>query len=79
MKKCFSCLLPETHETIEFDNSGVCNICNQHKVKNEKIDWSEKKKELDCLIEDYRGKYDYSTYHRYEELINMFILRNKCY
>ena len=44
MKKCFNCLLPETHETIEFDDKNVCNICNQHKFKNEKIDWSKKKR-----------------------------------
>ena len=59
MKKCFNCLLPETHETIEFDDKNVCNICNQHKFKNEKIDWSKKKAELDDLIKNYRGKYDY--------------------
>ena len=59
MKKCFNCLLPETHETIEFDDKNVCNICNQHKFKNEKIDWSKKKGELDNLIKHYRGKYDY--------------------
>ena len=59
MKKCFNCLLPETHETIEFDDKNVCNICNQHKFKNEKIDWSKKRGELDNLIKNYRGKYDY--------------------
>ena len=42
-EKCFNCLLPETHETIEFDDKNVCNICNQHKFKNEKIDWSKKR------------------------------------
>jgi len=59
MKQCKKCLLPETHETIEFDNVGVCNVCNQNTIKNEKIDWKQKKKELDELIIKYKGKYDY--------------------
>tara|TARA_B100001057_G_scaffold111913_2_gene110027 strand:- start:70 stop:1260 length:1191 start_codon:yes stop_codon:yes gene_type:complete len=59
MKQCKKCLLPETHETIEFDNIGVCNVCNQNTIKNQKIDWKQKKKELDELIIKYKGKYDY--------------------
>ena len=33
MKSCSSCLLPETHETIQYDTMGTCNICEQHKYK----------------------------------------------
>ena len=29
MKSCSKCLLSETHETIEYDNQGTCNACNQ--------------------------------------------------
>ncbi|MCX6011940.1 MAG: N-acetyl sugar amidotransferase [Chloroflexi bacterium] len=59
LKRCTKCLLPETHETIIFDEKGVCNICRQNEFKKEKIDWNKKKTELDELIESYRGKYDY--------------------
>jgi N-acetyl sugar amidotransferase len=59
MKRCLSCLLPETHETIQFNNSGKCNICVQHDFKNDKIDWKNKKRELDELIKNYKGKYEY--------------------
>jgi len=59
MRKCIRCGLPETYETIEFDESGVCNICNQHTHKNEQLDWSARKPMLDDLIESYRGKYEY--------------------
>ncbi|HJW27033.1 MAG TPA: N-acetyl sugar amidotransferase [Rhodocyclaceae bacterium] len=59
MKRCVRCLLPETHETISFDEEGVCNICRQQDYKKDRIDWSAKKRELDDLIETYRGKYDY--------------------
>lgn len=59
MKRCTSCGLPETHETIAFDAEGVCNICRQHEFKKDKIDWPANKKALDALIEEHRGKYDY--------------------
>ena len=39
LKRCNKCLLPQTHETIKFDEQGICNICNQLKIKEEKIDW----------------------------------------
>lgn len=59
MKRCVKCIIPETHETIHFDAKGVCSICHQQEFKQEKIDWSERKKELDQLIAQYRGKYQY--------------------
>ncbi|MBJ3785066.1 N-acetyl sugar amidotransferase [Devosia sediminis] len=59
LKKCGSCLLPETYETIEFDKAGVCNVCRNKEVRDEKIDWTSRKKQLDELIERHRGKHDY--------------------
>ena len=59
MKKCSKCLLPETHETISFNEDGGCNICKQIEYKQENINWDKKKIELDELIEKYRGKSDY--------------------
>lgn len=59
LRRCTRCVLPETHETITFDDQGVCNICRQQEVKQDKIDWQQKKTELDALVEQYRGKYDY--------------------
>lgn len=59
LRRCTRCVIPETHETIVFDEEGVCNICRQHEYKQTQIDWSAKKKELDDLIAAYRGKYDY--------------------
>jgi len=59
MKRCRRCGLPETYETIEYDSYGVCNICLQHEYKKDKIDWSERKRMLDSLVQDYRGKSDY--------------------
>tara|TARA_Y200000002_G_C22688627_1_gene667090 strand:- start:9008 stop:10210 length:1203 start_codon:yes stop_codon:yes gene_type:complete len=59
LKRCTKCLLPETHETITFDEKGVCNVCNGLEIKNKKIDWEKKKDEFDELIELNRGKNDY--------------------
>jgi N-acetyl sugar amidotransferase len=59
MKRCVRCGLPETHETISFDDAGVCNICLQHDFKQQQIDWDANKKTLDALIEEHQGKYDY--------------------
>ncbi len=59
LKRCTRCLLPETHESITFNDSGLCNICEQNDFKKNKIDWDKKEKELDILIKTYRDKYDY--------------------
>ena len=58
MKKCTKCLLPETYETLEFNDSG-CNICTAVTDTKKNIDWNDRKKKLDHLIEKYRGKNDY--------------------
>ncbi len=59
LKRCTSCNLPETYETIEFDDAGVCNVCRQKEFKDKAIDWSGRKATLDQLIEQYRGKHEY--------------------
>lgn len=57
--KCSKCGLPETYETIEFDATGICNICRQFEFKQESIDWSSRKTMLEQLIAEHRGKHDY--------------------
>ncbi len=42
-----------------FDGKGSCNICQQTKFKQTAVNWTAKKKELDELVETYRGKNDY--------------------
>lgn len=60
MRKCNNCLLPETYETIEINDDNVgCNMCATSKFKENNVDWSKRKKMLDKVIEEYRGKYDY--------------------
>src|SRR4051812_39740119 len=59
LKRCSKCGLPETYETIEFDEESVCNICRQKNFKDASIDWDSRKKILNDLVAEYRGKYDY--------------------
>lgn len=59
LKKCNRCGLPETYETIEFDQDGICNICRQKTYKDGEIDWVARKEQLKILIEKFRGKYEY--------------------
>ncbi|MFZ5994612.1 MAG: N-acetyl sugar amidotransferase [Thermodesulfobacteriota bacterium] len=59
LRRCTKCVLPETHETIVFDEEGVCNICRQHEYKQTAIDWEAQKRELDAIVVAYRDKYDY--------------------
>ena len=59
LRRCTRCAMPETHETIEFDAEGVCNVCRQHEFKQSQIDWAARERELVALIEQYRGNYDY--------------------
>jgi N-acetyl sugar amidotransferase len=59
LRTCRRCGLPETYETIEFDAEGVCNICRAAEFKQSAIDWAERKRLLDQLIERHRGKSAY--------------------
>lgn len=59
LKKCNACNLPETYETIEFDAYQICNICHQKEFKDTAVNWTDRKGQLEQLIEQYRGKYAY--------------------
>jgi len=59
VQRCAQCNLPETHETIAFDEQGVCNVCRQHETKRDRVDWVGAKRELDALVSAHRGKADY--------------------
>ncbi len=59
MRYCSRCVMPETAETLGFDEQGVCSVCRQIEVKQDQIDWGQRGQDLDALIEQYRGKHDY--------------------
>src|SRR5579871_4952521 len=57
MKTCTQCLIPETAEATTFDAAtGTCSVCKQIEYKHTHIDWDDRKRQLDELIAQYRGK-----------------------
>ena len=59
LQHCTRCLLPETLDTIEYDEEGICNVCRQQEFKKERVDWAGKEQEFREIIDEYRGKYSY--------------------
>jgi len=59
LKRCTKCVLPETMPYINFDNKGVCNYCNNYKIRNSPkpisdlqkiLDPYKKSKGNDCIV-----------------------------
>ncbi|MBO7097242.1 MAG: N-acetyl sugar amidotransferase [Alphaproteobacteria bacterium] len=59
MKYCTRCILPQTHETVQFDEQGVCNICRQAEKKQHEVDWEARGKMLEKILAKYRNKGEY--------------------
>ena len=59
LRRCSRCAIPETQETIVFDEAGVCNVCRQHEYKQSQIDWAARAREFAALVDEYRGKHAY--------------------
>ena len=59
MKHCVRCVMPETAESLTFDEDGVCSVCHQIDYKHEAIDWDARMTEFDKILEHVRGKHDY--------------------
>jgi len=52
LKRCTKCILPETMPFITFDDKGVCNYCNNYKIRNNPKPFNV----LEKLVEPYRKK-----------------------
>ena len=59
MRYCTKCILPDSHESILFDEKGVCNICRQASIKHTQIDWASRKNMLEKIVSKYRGNGEY--------------------
>ncbi|MCC7250961.1 N-acetyl sugar amidotransferase [Hyphomicrobium sp.] len=59
MKSCSRCVMPETAETLGFNDKGVCSVCQQVEFKQTAIDWAAKAVEFDSILDSVRGKYAY--------------------
>ena len=56
MQFCTRCIIPETHDTIMFNEEGVCSVCQQIDFRDEKINWIERRTMLDELVSAYKDK-----------------------
>ena len=59
MRYCTRCLYPETQDTLMFDEHGVCSVCRNIDFRDEKIDWPERRRQLESLIDKYKGQGQY--------------------
>lgn len=49
LRRCKKCLLPETHETILFDDFGLCSVCTNLNTK-QTIDWLDRRSKLNQIV-----------------------------
>jgi len=59
MKSCAKCVMPETAETLTYDDQGVCTVCRQIEFKQTAINWNAREVELKAIADSARGKGDY--------------------
>lgn len=59
MKYCSRCVMPETAESLTFDEQGVCSVCRQIEYKHGQIDWADRGTAMDELFDRHRGKQQY--------------------
>jgi N-acetyl sugar amidotransferase len=51
--------MPETAESLAFDDKGVCSVCRQVEFKQTAIDWSARAVDFDAIVDAERGRHDY--------------------
>lgn len=54
LQKCSRCLLPQTHETITFNEEGICSVCGNLEKKL-RVSWEARRVELDALIAEKKN------------------------
>lgn len=59
MKYCKKCIMPTSRPGITLNDDGICGGCLGSKEKKEEIDWTYRVKELDRILDTFRGKGDY--------------------
>lgn len=61
IRRCAKCLIPETEQTVTFDEHGVCNMCSSAHNRDTAIDWPARRKEFEEIIDKHRGKGAYDA------------------
>ena len=58
MKYCTHCLMPDTKPHLSFDDSGVCQACRAHQLKNDYlsgIDWDARENDFNALLDQTKS------------------------
>ena len=62
LKYCTKCVMPNTKPDLFFDKQGVCDACRSSELKHAKIkgiNWKERGKQFEKIINKYRSKDGY--------------------
>jgi N-acetyl sugar amidotransferase len=54
IKYCSNCLFPETKPDLSFNEEGVCSACIAAELKDKGIDWEERAKQFNEIVDHYR-------------------------
>lgn len=81
LRRCTKCVLPETFPHITFDSEGVCNYCNNYKLKNQPkpLDdllrlvepYRNKKGNYDCIVPFSGGRDSTFTLHTIKKVLGL--------
>jgi N-acetyl sugar amidotransferase len=55
VRYCQSCILPDTRPGLEIGPDGVCSACRAHERKQTEVDWAERGRLFEELVERVRG------------------------
>jgi len=55
MKRCITCLYPDTKPDLHFDEKGECSACRSTR-KRKDIDWDKRQKDLEKILNDNNGE-----------------------
>ncbi len=61
MRYCTRCILPDSRPGIVLDEEGVCSACRGHDDKETKIDWADRAKAFQAVVDEAKalsGGYD---------------------
>lgn len=56
MRYCKRCIMPDTRPEQVFDENGICDACHSWDRKQGNIDWKQRRKEFEKILEKYRNK-----------------------
>ena len=55
MRYCRKCILPDTRPGLELGSDGVCSACRSHERRQTAVDWGERSRRFEGLVERVRA------------------------